>query len=462
MSFKPLRIFFSGIGGSGMSAIACFMRDRGHVVVGSDRAFDQHPSHPLCRVLRSAGITVVPQDGKGIDASFDFVVFSTAVEPDRPEFIRAQSLGIRVKTRPEYLAEIVSDFRTIAIAGTSGKSTSAGMLAYFMERLGLRPNFIGGGRVKAFTSGTHPGNSMSGDSDLLVVEACESDGTIVNYRPLHSVLLNLALDHHSVAETSAMFSALAGNTSGKVFINADDPHLDRIRSRAAAPVTFSVDAPSDFLAADVTYRPLGSEFSVQGIQFLLSLPGKYNVYNALACIAVLSETGVPLQDVAAVSREFEGIERRFDILLDDGKKLVIDDYAHNPHKISALMEAMKTVRERVCYIFQPHGFGPTRLMKDGYIEAFTRHLRGSDHLILLPIFYAGGTAARDISSHDLAEGIRAQGGSVEVVERREVILERVRERDAYVVLGARDETLSDFARAIAKAFVTTSATKIRR
>jgi len=447
MLSKRLKIFFSGIGGSGMSAIACFMADRGHTVVGSDRAFDQNPSHPVYKVLTSRGITIVPQDGTGMDQSFDFAVFSTAVEPDRPEFIKAKSLGIPVKTRPEYLNEIVREFRTIAVAGTSGKSTTSGMLAFFMERLGLKPNFIGGGRVKQFRTDTNPGNSISGDSDWLVIEACESDGAIVNYEPLHSVLLNLDLDHHSVAETAGMFEALMGNTAGKVILSADDPHLAEMNTTGS--VTFSLVAPSDYRATDVLYGPLKSAFSVRGIRFSLSLPGKYNLYNALSCIAVLSEMGAPLEEIATLSHEFRGIERRFDILLDDGKRLVIDDYAHNPHKISALMEAMKTIRERICYIFQPHGFGPTRMMKNGYIEAFTEYLRDSDHLILLPIFYAGGTAARDISSHDLADSIRTGGKSVEAVERREIILKRVREWEVYVVLGARDETLSDLARDIA-------------
>ncbi len=431
-----------------MSAIARFMVDKGHVVAGSDRAFDQDPSHPLRRVLASGGITLVPQDGRGLDPSFDFIVFSTAVEPDRPEFIRAKALGVPVRTRPEYLAEIIREFRTIAVAGTSGKSTSSGMLAFFMQRLGLKPNFIGGGRVRQFRTGTHPGNSLSGDSDLLVAEACESDGTIVNYRPLHSIFLNLTLDHHPVDETAAMFEALIGNTEGKVILNADDNHLARMDTSGSA--TFSLVAPSDYRAADVLFKPLGSEFSVRGTRFRIGLPGRHNLYNTLSCIAALSEMGVPPEKVAPISHEFSGIERRFDILLDDGRNLVVDDYAHNPDKIAALMETTKTLRERICYVFQPHGFGPTRMMRDGYIEVFTEYLRHSDHLVLLPIFYAGGTTARDISSHDLADGIRTGGRSAEAAEQREAILRRVGEWDAYVVFGARDETLSDLAREIAR------------
>jgi UDP-N-acetylmuramate--alanine ligase len=452
MPFKPQKIFFSGIGGSGVSAIACFTADKGHIVAGSDRAFDRNPEHPVGRLLKSKGIAIVPQDGNGIDSSFDLVVFSTAVEPDRPDFVKAKALGIPMKARPEYLAEIVRDFRTIAVAGTSGKSTASGMLAFLMEGLGLAPNFIGGGRVKQFRDGINPGNSRKGESDYLVIEACESDGTIVNYHPLHSVILNLALDHHSVDETAEMFRALVRNTHGKVVMNADDPNLERVHVEDA--VTFSVGKPSDYQATDVVSRPFSTEFSLTkhgGILtgFNLSLPGRHNLYNALSCVALLSEMGVPLKDIEQVLGGFSGIERRFDIILNDGGRLVIDDYAHNPHKIASLMEAMKRIREEVCYIFQPHGFAPTRMMKKEYIDSFVDNLRDHDHLMLLPVYYAGGTASKDISSNDLAEGIRAGGKSVEVAER-ESILRRARDWDAYVVFGARDETLNVFAREIAE------------
>ena len=430
------------------------MADKGHIVAGSDRAFDNNPDHPVYKLLRSKGVRIVPQDGNGLDASFDFAVFSTAVEPDQPEVLKAKALGIPVKTRPEYLAEIVSGFGTIAVAGTSGKSTTSGMLAFLMQRLGLKPNFIGGGRVKQFRTEANPGNSLAGDSDLLVIEACESDGTIVNYKPRHSIILNLDLDHHSVEKTAEMFKTLIGNTSGKVILNADDKNLMPFRPGGA--LTFSLDSLSDYKAGNISYRPFVADFTLRGVRFSLSIPGKYNLSNSLACIALLSETGIPLADIAGVLREFRGIERRFDVRLDDGLRLVIDDYAHNPHKISALMQAARMVRGSICYIFQPHGFAPTRMMKNEYIEAFARNLRGSDHLILLPIFYAGGTVSRDISSDDLAMGIRAAGGSVEVIRDRRTVLERASEWESYIILGARDETLADFAEDIAKKLIDTA------
>jgi len=442
------KIFFSGIGGSGMSAIACFMADKGNAIVGSDRSFDRDPHNQICKVLKEKGVTIVPQDGSGMDTSFDFAVFSTAVEDDQPEARKARESGIPAKTRPEYLREIIGTYETIAVGGTSGKSTTAGMLAFLMKQLDMEPNFIGGGRVKQFREAGAPGNSLVGKSDLLIVEACESDGSLIHYRPSFSLIGNLSLDHNPVEETAAMFEALGRNTKKKVFVNADDRNLSRCNF--ARLVSFSIDSESEYRATNIEYKPFGTTFTLRGAEFQLSLPGKYNLYNAVACIALLSEQGVDLKRLAEIIPEFSGIERRFDVHLNDGTHLVIDDYAHNPHKIESLMDCAGRIRTNICYIFQPHGYGPTRLMKEGYVETFIRNLREGDHLFLLPIFYAGGTSVKDISSQDLAREIRSAGKSAEVLPERSVLFSRLGEWNTYMVFGARDESLSGFAREIAE------------
>lgn len=443
-----MKIFFSGIGGSGVSAIAGFMADKGHQVSGSDRLFDADPSNHVCLSLKSNGITVFPQDGTGIDSSPDLAVFSTAVEKSNPDFQRASAAGIRIRTRPEYLAEIVSTYETVAVAGTSGKSTISGMLAFLMQKLGISVNFIGGGRVKQFRNERNPGNRLAGTSGLLVVEACESDGTLVNYRPAWTILSNLDLDHHSISDTAAMFEQLSLNTAKRTLVCTDDANLASCKIKEA--VSFSVEGDSDYKAGDVRLHPLRSDFRVGRTNFELSLPGKHNIYNAMACIALLSEMGISPEKTATVLPEFTGIERRFDIHLNDGRTLVVDDYAHNPHKIGSLIKTMQAVGSRVCYIFQPHGFGPTRMMKDGYIKVFSEGLRDGDSLFLLPIYYAGGTAAKDISSDDLAKGISASGRAATVIHDRKEIVGRLGQWDSYVVFGARDDSLSGLAEEIAK------------
>ena len=234
----------------------------------------------------------------------------------------------------------------------------------------------------------------------------------------------------------------------EIVTNADDDNLRRIGDRNS--MTFSINRDSDYSAELVEYIPFSTEFSLFNRKFIISLPGRHNLYNAISSIALLAETGVAFDRIADILPRFLGIERRFDVYLDSGEYLVIDDYAHNPHKISFLMETVKRLRESICFIFQPHGFGPTRLMKDEYISVFKDNLRDTDHLVILPIYYSGGTASMDISSNNLAYGISSGGKSVEVIESREEIKERLGDFKAYVIFGARDETLADFARDIAE------------
>jgi UDP-N-acetylmuramate--alanine ligase len=442
-----MKLFFSGIGGSGVSAIAGFMADKGHAVYGSDRLFDRDPENRICRALVEKGVIIFPQDGSGLDKTFDVAIFSTAVERNNPDFMKAEELEIPLMTRPEYLAGIVSRFRTVAVAGTSGKSTVSGMLAFLMKELGMDPNFIGGGRVKQFKAPQNSGNYRAGDSDLLVMEACESDGTIVNYRPEWSIISNLDLDHHLIEETASMFDRLSHNTSGPVITGADDRNLEAFGIRS--PVSFSIDNESAYHAKDIDYRPSNTFFSIRGQRFELAIPGRHNLYNALACISLLAEMGAGLKEIAALLPRFSGIERRFDVHINNGRYLVVDDYAHNPHKISHLMETMNRIGEKVCYIFQPHGYGPARMMKDGYIEMFSANLRQSDLLVLLPIYYAGGTAEKDISSSDIVRPVAASGKSAVVMDRDEIFT-LPDKWDSYVVFGARDDTLSNLAEGIAK------------
>ncbi|MDA8091991.1 MAG: Mur ligase family protein [Actinomycetota bacterium] len=455
---KPLRIFFSGIGGSGVSALAGFAAEKGHLVSGSDRAFDKDPSLPVFGALLAKGIRLVQQDGNGLDGGTDLAVFSTAVEPGTPEYKKAAETGLNTITRPEYLARLSSEFRTIAVAGTSGKSTSSGMLAWLLKELGFAPNFIGGGRVKRFATETNQGNYLTGGSDILVIEACESDGSIINYHPAFSVLLNLALDHHSISETGAMFETLSKNTSGPTVFNADDEELLKLSLKNS--VSFGIDRPADYMAEDIRLSGFGAQFVFKGGAcgpglMKLNVPGRHNVYNALAALALVDRlaagSGMRM-DNAALARAlagFDGVQRRFDVHLNKNGITVIDDYAHNPHKIAAFMAAAQRISTKICYIFQPHGYGPARMMRQGYAEAFSGGLRAEDLLIMLPIYYAGGTTQKDISSEMLAEDIAARGKAAIAVKDRQAAAQAALGFDCIIVLGARDDTLSRFASELA-------------
>lgn len=442
-----MNIFFSGIAGSGMSALALFSAARGHEVSGSDRQFDDSRGAHIKSRLEAAGVNLFPQDGSGIGPGLDLMVMSTAVEKDRPEVLKADGLGIKRMTRPEYLASVANEHRSIAMAGTSGKSTASGMLASAMSTLGLGPNFIGGGRVRDFRSDSNTGNVLTGESDWLVMEADESDGSLVNYIPSMSVISNLSLDHNPVKDTAAMFSTLISRTTGTVALNADDKGVMGLE-RQKKCLTYSIKTPSDLRAGNIELKGLGSAFTVKGQRFELRVPGLHNIYNALAAICMLRELGVSLREAAEALACFGGIERRFEVHLNEGGRMVIDDYAHNAHKLEALISTTRGMGDSVCYIFQPHGFGPLRMMLHEYARVFNSGLRPEDSLYVLPVFYSGGTVARDISSADLARpcGAKAPGSRESLLED----IAKYQSFDLYVVLGARDDSLSELAAGIAR------------
>lgn len=442
------KIYLSGIAGSGLSAIAFYLAENGNEIWGSDRVFDINAGHPLQDLLLNKGIKIVPQDGNALDKTFDLIIFSTAIEKSNPEYLKAKNLGIPIKTRPDFLIELIEKKESIAVSGTSGKSTTAGMLSYLLYKLSTNIDFIGGGRVKKIKKINGIGNYLANNGNLLVVEACESDGTITNYKPYYTILLNLDLDHHTIEKTANMFQTIINNTYKKVIINKDDKNLKNLKVKN--PITFSIDSKSDFKAEDVVLNPFSTEFSLHGIRFKLSIPGKHNLYNCLACISLLHEMGFSLKTISEILPFFDGLERRFDIILKEKDYLVIDDYAHNPHKITSLMNTAIKLSHSICYIFQPHGFGPTRFLKDGYIKVFSERLRSSDHLIILPIFYQGGTTQKDISSYSLRDEIISFKKSVEVIEDREDVIKKIDQYSTFIIFGARDESLSQFARYLAK------------
>jgi len=439
-------IFFSGIAGSGVSALALFMALKGHNVSGSDRQFDSGSGMDMKNSLEAAGIAITPQDGSGITQGLDLMVMSTAVEADRPEVLRARELGLSIMTRPEFLVSLSSGYKSIAVAGTSGKSTASGMLAFALDRLGAAPNYISGGKVKDFRTPQNPGNVLSGDADWLVMEADESDGSIVNYTPYCSVIANLSLDHNPVDETATMFRQLVMNTSGRVILNADEQKLMGLGADKA--LSYSVNNPSaDLRAEDITMEGLNCAFSIKGQAFNLNQPGLHNIYNALAAISVLHFMEFGLDRISEAIAPFKGIERRFDVHLEKDGLMVIDDYAHNPHKIGALMRTISGISDRACYIFQPHGFGPLKLMLNEYADTFKSHLREQDMLFILPVYYSGGTAKCDIGPRDLA----ALCGATPLEDRDSLIsfISNVQPYDCYAVLGARDDSLRILAGEIA-------------
>ena len=445
MAKKPL-IHFVGVGGAGMSALAQIHAMDGSPATGSDRDFDLGRGGSLRTKLEALGVRLFPQDGSAITRETALVVLSTAIEDANPEIAAAKALGVPLMHRSEFLARHVAEMRTIAVTGTSGKSTVVAMIFEILEGAGRGPSVITGGALIALQKRGLTGNAFRGKSDLLIVEADESDGSLVNYKPAVGVFLNLTKDHLEVSALTEIFLKFRANVATGL-VNSDDPALAGIR----ADSTFGL-ASGSLHAERLALSAGGSTFRVQGVEFTLPVPGAHNAENAVAAVAACVNEGVSLADCSRALAGFQGVARRFQSLGTARGVDVVDDFAHNPAKIAATLTAARLRAPRILAVYQPHGFAPTRHLKNELIAAFASGLRPGDRLWLPDIYYVGGTASKDISSNDVVAPLRAKGLNAFHVPDRAVIVPLIaaeaREADLVIVMGARDPSLSDFARAI--------------
>ena len=336
--------------------------------------------------------------------------------------------------------------RTIAVTGTSGKSTVVAMIFEILEAAGRGPSVITGGALIALQKRGLTGNAFRGKSDLLVVEADESDGSLVNYRPAVGVFLNLTKDHLEVSALRDIFLKFRANVT-TALVNADDAALADIH----ADSSFGLSSGS-IHAEDLQLSAAGSTFRVKDVSFKLPVPGRHNAENAVAAIAACTNEGVSLADCSRALASFQGVARRFQSLGSARGAEVVDDFAHNPAKIAATMTAAHLRARRILAVYQPHGFAPTRHLKNELIAAFAEGLRPEDRLWLPDIYYVGGTASKDISSRDVVDPLRAKGlNALHIPERAAIvalITAEAKAGDLVLVMGARDPSLSDFALAI--------------
>lgn len=443
------RFHYAGLGGSGMSALAQFQVMRGGTASGSDRAFDRGERVEARTQLEQLGIQVTAQDGSALAGAAALVV-STAVEREVPDYAAARRLGVPIVHRSELLARFVADHRAIAVAGTSGKSTVVAMVFEILRGAGRDPSVITGGDLILLQRQGLWGNAWAGRSDLLVVEADESDGSVVRYEPAVGVVLNLQRDHREMDEVAAMFRTFRGRAR-EAFVVGEGANLAEI---SAGAVVFGHDAGAGVRGVDVALEPRGAAFTVDGVRFTLPVPGRHNVGNALAAIAACRAVGVVLAEMAAPLARFQGVGRRFQSLGTARGVEVVDDFAHNPAKIAAALATAQAraapVGGRVLAVYQPHGYGPTRFLRHDFVETFATVLRPADRLWMLEVFYAGGTATRDFSAAGIVAEIAERGATAEFAPSRESLIERIaaeaRAGDLVIVMGARDPSLTQLAR----------------
>lgn len=383
-----------GIGGVGMSALAVALLRRGEEVSGSDRNL----TSPNVRFLESLGIKVFPDDGSGVDDSTGEVIVSTAIEETNKGIAKALSFGIPVTHRARALSQLLSDKKLIGVAGTCGKSTVTAMLGHILSECGMDPFCVNGANVPGWE-----GAVLSGAGEYAVAEIDESDKSLVAFSPYAAVITNSSSDHYSKEEMDEVFDAFVSGVPGPI-----------------------VDGRREALGEEAT-----------------SIPGYHNRVNAAAALRMAVSLGCDKEAARAALISFRGVERR----LQKVGARVFDDYAHNPEKLRAMWETVSEMYPQgICVIWRPHGYGPLRKMMDDLKDAFSKCMRPSDALLVLPVYDAGGTADRSVNSADL---VKLLEGEALTVEDFDEAIEWCRARKdrfgAFVTCGARDPDLPSFA-----------------
>jgi len=447
--------FFCGIGGSGMLPLALILKGMGADVAGSDRSRDQGRAPEKFVALEEQGFALYPQDGSGITSADQVLVASAAVEDTVPEVVRAGELGCARMSRAELLSQLFNAAPCrIAVGGTSGKSTVTGMIGWILTAAGRDPTIMNGAVMKNFVRPDAPfASAQVGSGEVFVTEVDESDGSIALFDPQIAVLNNITLDHKSLEELHGLFSGFVLKARVAI-INADDMESTPFLSLDNA-VSFGFREGADFRAIDVIEESLSTKFTLEakGRSFPvgLAVPGRHNVANALAALAAVEVLGVALDCAADVIGGFAGLARRFDVIGTSSSGItVIDDFGHNPDKVAATLATLKAHPGRVIAFFQPHGYGPLRQMGRELAEVFADKLGPEDVTILCDPVYFGGTVDRTEGSERIVRLIGEGGRMAEHVPVREDcaarIIELARPGDRVVVMGARDDTLSLFAR----------------
>lgn len=439
--WSGVRVHFIGIGGSGMSGIARVMAARGAQVSGSDL----HDSGTL-EGLRKLGIRVfLGHDPVNVEGA-DFVVCSSAINSENPEILAATSAKKTIFGRAEALSKLLIDKRSIAVAGTHGKTTTTSMLAVALQSCGFDPSFAIGASIR--NSGT---NAHHGSGDTFVVEADESDGSFTHYNPYGAIITNIELDHvdnfKDIASIDQLFQEFADTVREKLVICADDPGAQRLiqhlRTSSIEIITYGTSDESDvvidriYLGAKEATARLVFRGRVWG-ELRLAIPGRHNLLNATAAVAMGYLLGAPIQSLISGLASFTGARRRFEIRGTANGVTVIDDYGHHPTELRATIETARNFAGagHVYVIFQPHRFSRTA----AFAAEFARELALADHTFLLEIYPAGESPIPGVTSGSIAkmmpsEKITYEPSMPEVIAK---VVSKSRPGDLILTLGAGD------------------------
>jgi UDP-N-acetylmuramate--alanine ligase len=450
--------FMSGVGGSGMLPLALILRARGFTVAGSDRSLDQGRLGAKFEYLKAQGIALFPQDGSGITSADQILVRSAAVEDTVGDVVAAKRVGATDMKRPQLLAELFNAAPVrIGVAGTSGKSTTTAMIAWLLHNTGRDPTVMNGAVMKNFvTPDALFASALVGKGDAFVSEVDESDGSIARYDPTIAIVNNIALDHKSMDELRALFAGFV-NKAAIAVLNLDNDETAALLMKTKVRVrTYSLRSGlADLHCSAIRLAPDGVGFDVlekdtrDTASVDLAVPGEHNVANALAALSAARAYGLSLKEAADALKGFAGAKRRLEIVGKAAGVTVIDDFAHNPDKITATLATLHAFPGRLLIMFQPHGFGPLKLMRQEFIDCFATAMAHDDVLIMPNPVYYGGTTDRSVTSEHIAASVRGRGLEAMAFAERgacgDKLIELAEPGDRIVVMGARDDTLSVFA-----------------
>jgi UDP-N-acetylmuramate--alanine ligase len=447
---------FCGIGGSGMLPLAMLVRHGGAMVSGSDRSFDQGTAADKQAFLRAQGISLFPQDGSGLTDKETILVTSTAVEAQIPDVAKAREIGARHIHRADLLSSLFNRATNpIAVAGTSGKSTITAMLGWILHAAGRSPTIFNGAVMGNFaTEESQFSSSVYGTGPDFVAEVDESDGSIVHYRPRIAILSNISLDHKSVEELKVLFADYLSHAQ-TVVINLDNDATAQLAANTdfKTVITFSL---SDTKAVVFAQKDAGGMWHVSGkdgaiTPLMLQVFGDYNVSNALAAIAAAASLGIDREEAIRHLAAFKRVARRMDNIGNPHGIAVYDDFGHNPDKIAASLGALRERYGRILVMFQPHGYRPMENMEREFVETFQKGLRTQDRLWMTEPVYYGGSVNRTPIVTKIIEQIGADRAN-HLQDRSEfahIMATTAKSGDCVVVMGARDDTLTDLANAVA-------------
>ena len=464
----PGSLHFIGVGGIGMSALAQMAAVLGVRTSGSDRAVNAPENKRIFDALRAKGVSLFPQDGSRYDSpdSPAALVYSTAIEKDNPDFVKAPSSAIRLH-RSEAMKLLVEklDAPVIAVTGSCGKTSVSAWLAETLDRLGAAPSLVSGGLAKHFIRDGFAGNFAAG-SGPCVLEADESDKSLLNYTADHALVLNIGTDHYSKEELAEVFRKFLLQT--RVSAVVEDHVLkavgpDAVRHLRVTVFSSDPGSPETLCGYPVLHArnyhasSEGITAEIGGKAFSLPSPGLHNASNAAAVCAMLTHLGWKMEEILPAASAFSGVWRRFDYAGKNRKGCAVyDDYAHNVEKIcSCISAAHEICSGKAVFLFQPHGYGPFGFMREELYPALEKVLKPDDRFGFLPVYYAGGTTSFKPKAEEVAAEYAAKHPDryLYFADRdsfRDFLEREYGAGDLAAIMGARDNSLSDWAKILTK------------